>query len=112
MRMRVVALDPMPGFYKLRLVKRGPWVPCRIRWQLAERDPDTGERLGDDLLIAEIAGQDQTDAFDVWAGCHEITASEFDYLTRRRKFLLANRPDAPENYPRESINISKLPPIF
>ena len=109
---RFVLLDPTPGFYKLRLVKHGVWVPCRIFWKMGERDPDTGERLNDDLLLAHIAGQDTTDAASVFAGCHAITESEYDYLIKRRLHKIANDVNAPENFPREAVNKAKLPPIF
>ena len=79
---------------------------------MAERDPETGERLDDDLLLADVAGQDTIDAASVFTGCHSISESEHRYLIKRRIHKMTNDVNAPENFPREAVDTSKLPPIF
>jgi hypothetical protein len=45
---------PMPGFYKRRLISRGPFVPARI-WIEENRDDD-GELLEDVRYCCEVNG--------------------------------------------------------
>jgi hypothetical protein len=64
--------DPQPGYYKTRVIKRGPWVACRI-W----RD-DTGElhcRVGDEM----------TDPVTVWTFAQPVTVQEWAHLEKLRQ---------------------------
>jgi len=49
--------DPECGFYRTRLVNGGPYVPVRI-WLDQEIDPETGELLSDEIMRAELDGQE------------------------------------------------------
>jgi len=63
--MTVLQLDPIansPGYFKAQKVRGGAWLPARF-WIEEERDPNTGERIGDDRYFAEL-GTDPVDAFD------------------------------------------------
>ncbi len=68
------------GFYKTRLVARGPWVPARI-WLEQDICPETGELLGEEILRCEIGGE-QHDPFDkwTWLAGKPISRAEYDDL--------------------------------
>lgn len=69
------------GFYKRRMVARGPFVPARI---FVEREvcPDTGELLSDEVLRCEVNGQrrDITEEW-LWISKFPISRDDFDDLT-------------------------------
>lgn len=69
---------PECGFYRMRNVKGGPWVPVKI---VLERDidPDTGELMGPERYIAEYDGK-RSNAFWVWGRVSPISREEYDRL--------------------------------
>lgn len=58
---------PQAGFYRLRSVKGGPWLPVAI-WQ--------GEEDG---TMSCIVGDDDRRASDVWLSCARFPVTEADY---------------------------------
>lgn len=95
---------PQPGFYRLRLVRNGPWRPARISYGPA-RDPLTGERLDrSPLWSAEIAGKlvappspdpYRAGVYRVWHWGRPISLAEYTQL-------MATTPR----------DLSVLPPLF
>lgn len=69
---------PQPGWYKRRLVPRGPFVPARI-W--IERDESDGEIVSDDKYGCEV-GDEPRDAFEEWLYLckNPITQEEWSLL--------------------------------
>jgi hypothetical protein len=47
--------EPAEGYYKLRLRKKGPWVPVHVWLEDGERDPETWELLSDQWWRGEWA---------------------------------------------------------
>lgn len=78
---------PMPGFFRCRIVKGGPYVGARIFW-----------RLG--ILAAEVNG-DPADVDRVWTSGERIHPADWEKLDRNR------HPD-----PGTPIDFKTLKPSF
>lgn len=104
--------DPMPGFYKRRLVRGGPWVPARI-WCVQDICPDTGELLSDEFLQAECNGE-WADPDDVWTWlcANPISEQEFKYLTALAEHCARHEPGHPAANPRKAIDHLQTPLHF
>ena len=98
---------PEPGFYRIRLVKDGPWVPVRYVVIVRGR-PDRPKR------IACIVGLDDWsyDPLQLWNRCHKIPEREYRYLVAITKHAKRHEPWAPEANPDKPIDLNTLPPIF
>ena len=70
---------PECGWYRIRLVRGGPFVPARI---VVDRDidPDTGELTAPEILRCEVAGQ-PADPMRHWLYLDPVSKSAFDTLT-------------------------------
>jgi hypothetical protein len=73
-------IEPHAGWYKVRLVKGGPFVPAEI-WLDQVIDDETGELADDELLFATVNGQ-PADPMKIWLSCRPISQAEFDAMTR------------------------------
>lgn len=110
---------PQPGFFRLRVVKGGPWVgaviwsPCPIQFP-----EDTWACAGDDyqpldrprILLAEIDGK-PVSPHTVWISGEQITAREWRYLTEGAAWDRRYDPSAPAANPRRAVDLNELPPI-
>lgn len=104
---------PVPGHYRRRLVKSGPYVPIKIEYSVA-RDPDTGEQLDrSPMWIAYLNGE-LVDVFSVWPECSgsPIDEAEYKFLLTVKEWAEANDPTAPEANPRRPIDLNELPTLF
>jgi hypothetical protein len=110
--------DARPGYFKVRLVKRGPWMPARL-----ERDCTCTVNGGVDeevhawidtcdrhqRLRGEIDGM--TVAVDrVWMWGEEITQAEHDYLVSSNEWDRENDATSPAARPREAIDLNTINP--
>lgn len=105
--------DPLPGFYKQRLRRGGPWVAVRIWLEPGERDLETGELLSDDVIRARRDGRD-VDPFQVWPGCasHPIDEAEHRYLDEGAAWDREHDPEAPAANPGRPVDINRTKPVF
>ena len=103
--------DPQCGFFKVKLVRGGPWVPARI-WLHQEIDPETDELITDEVLRCEIAGRER-DPYESWITCLiGKVISEAEYKARK-----AHRDDVtwnddredPYYNPRKRLDFNTLP---
>lgn len=72
--------EPKVGFWLVRPVARGPFVPARIFWHVTTHEPGAPENAMDrsPLLSAEVNGN-PVDLYDVWHRRGDpITAEEHD----------------------------------
>lgn len=70
---------PRPGFFKVRLVRRGPWVPAQIT-EDPPLDPWTGEIMDRSThLQAYIEGR-PVDLERVWLWGRIVTKDEWQWL--------------------------------
>ena len=72
--------DPQVGWFKVRLVARGPFVPAKI-WVHRDIDPLTGELTDDERYLCEIDGE-RRDPFRewVWLAKNPIPRAEYEEL--------------------------------
>jgi hypothetical protein len=96
---------PLPGFYKTRLVKNGPWVAGRI-WL----DTNIPERP--DVMVGEIDGIEMP-AIEAWGRLigNPITKAEFDFLTADKKWAQEHAAASPAANPRQPISLAAMPAI-
>lgn len=73
------------GFYRMRLVRGGPFVPVRI-WIEAVTDPKTGELAEPERFRAEIEGIEVSpqQVADRWTHMTPISSAEFKQLVDLR----------------------------
>jgi hypothetical protein len=99
---------PVPGFYEIRLVRKGPFVPARIVHE-------------DGLWSAVINGQEShknADPYEVpmihriWPCERTITEDRYAYLNDLRVWAIANDPKHPAANPRTPIDLTELKPLW
>ena len=106
--------NPLPGFYKARLVRNGPWVPVQI-WHGPPVDPVTGETLDRSWRLRAQVGDDfNEDPHEIWSYCagHPIDRAEFQWRLADREWCKFHAPEDPIANPYRKIDVSKLPPAF
>lgn len=96
---------PQPGFYRRRLVRGGPWVGVAI-WLAQEIDPETGELVADERLVATVDGA-PADPIAVWTYCakNPIPEAEYRFLIAAARHAQAYEPEAPRANPRRPIDL-------
>lgn len=121
--------NPVPGFYRLRLVAKGIGVPVRIWFgqpivdgEELDRSPRLCvevngrtcrfERDADDNIIGRVPLDPLAD--NVWPYCaaDPITQHEFEFMKRRATWATEFAPDHPAANPYEPVNVRSLPPAF
>lgn len=110
--------QPRPGFFKLRLVRGGPWVgaliflPCPMAPAEPDIHPDEWcMPLDRSRHLQATIGSRAADIDRVWMG-HEIDAAEYRYLTESAAWDRVYAPEAPAANPTKAIDLTQLPPIF
>lgn len=104
---------PVAGFYQMRLVKGGPFVPVRI-WFGTSFDPATGEwNDRSHHWRACIDGQ-QVDIWRAWPGCsgRAISEGEYRYMRATTAHAKAYEPGLPQANPKAPIDLNRMAPLF
>lgn len=70
--------EPHCGWFKMRKVKGGPWVPVLI-WCDQVIDPETGELEAPEVLRADVFG-DEKQAAHVWTWLTPISREDYDRI--------------------------------
>jgi hypothetical protein len=113
---------PEPGFYRLKLVRGGPFVPARIYvpcpfeiedesqlgWPVERRHCAGMQRWS---LRATINDED-ADPLDVWQRGNRISAIDYHKMIAVRDRAVAHEPYAPEANPRGKVNLARQPSLF
>lgn len=116
-------LEPTPGFYRVRLVRRGPWVAAEIRLQdnryevelcgLGVTWSGSPERLADEIgSYLEDGRAFEHPMLRVSLFGHTIPQHEHAYLTARRLWAIQHAPDDPYASAKAPIDIDTIPPPF
>jgi hypothetical protein len=115
--------EPEPGYFKLRLVRKGPPVPAII-WRpcpliLPDLIEETAPGPEDWLWATERArplrariGNDEACPFEVWERGQIIGAREYAVLLARGKWAMRFAPAQPEANPRAAVVLDRLPSLF
>lgn len=103
---------PRPGYFKMRLVKGGPFVAARIIRLCHCTIGSQGDRPHEWFLTcdrypplsAEINGE-EADVARVWAYGREISPKEYKHPTALREWAEQHAPQEPEANPRDATNL-------
>lgn len=109
---------PEPGWFRMRLVRGGPFVPARISYG-PTLDPQTGEAL-DRSWLWSCDINDECDwnprptpganVLHVWTSGERIDQGEYDYLVEMVRHAKLYRPEAPEAMPTRAVNLRAMNP--
>lgn len=69
---------PQCGWYRIRMVKGGPYVPLRI-WIRQIIDPDTGELAEPERIMADVGGE-PGDPVNLWTFAEPIRREAYEAL--------------------------------
>jgi len=98
---------PVPGLFRLPLVKRGWGVPCRILWTADGWQADIDGTLypshADPAQAAHVAR--------IWHYGAFVTASEYGWLLAVKDHARARDPDHPAVRPLQAMDPRTLKPI-
>ena len=78
--------DPVPGYFKQRIRRRGPWAPYKIWVEDGDRCPETGELLSDQIIRGAWAPRTNEDGwfprnpYKDWPYVWPIEKDEFEWL--------------------------------
>jgi hypothetical protein len=98
--------QPDPGFFKLRLVKRGPFVAARITYD----PPLWSAEINDEPCGLHDPDPARADGvFRIWTVGVRIEKAEYD---RMREHKMTARQTDPVHRAREPINLNKLPTVY
>lgn len=102
--------QPEPGWYRIRLAPKAPFVGARIikhedgRWQaLVNGDPED-EGHADPFKAKRVIG--------IGNFGQKITEDEYFVLIGKIAYAIAHVPNAPESHPLDPIDLGALPPLF
>jgi hypothetical protein len=104
---------PTPGFYRTRLVRKGPWVaalvyrPCAI-----EFNPETFQAIDRYPPLLCLVDDKPAELARSWPFLHQITEAEYLYLVNAAAWDRAYQPSAPAANPTVPIDLNKLPAVF
>ena len=101
--------EPVPGYYRRRLVRGGPWVPVRI-WRGFDKCPHTGLELerGWELRCTVNGIYRDPRAEWLWVCNEPITEAEFRYLTDTKNYAVEHDHEMPEATPRTPVDFNKI----
>lgn len=103
---------PAPGFFKVRLHRRGIWCPARIWLDDDPRDPLTGESIDRaHKLMAEIDGK-PADPMQVWHWGKPIHVTEYNYMRGVTEWAITHAPNDPAANPKAPVDLNAMPPLF
>ncbi|HVI92319.1 MAG TPA: hypothetical protein VM659_28775 [Dongiaceae bacterium] len=104
---------PTPGLYKMRIIKRGPWVPVKIEFR-PSRDSETSELLDRSPSFHALLGDEDVPIDKVWPWCagEPIPEAEYNWRVALRQWAIKHAPDEPEATPRKPVDLRQMPPIF
>lgn len=106
--------DPQPGYWKIRLVKGGPYVPACIRRVQTTHEPGRPDNIMErsPFIAAFILGA-PADLAEVWSRRgHEITKQQHDHLVAVARWARRNQPDEPIAEPSHRIDWNRTPVRF
>ena len=98
--------QPQAGYFKVRLVKGGPWVPLLI--SQGKLDDDRHPTLEAMLGVAGdgVIGHGWIDPLALCNGAHVIVRADYDRMIKRiHGALWAQQWDAPELNPYEPVKL-------
>lgn len=111
--------DPIPGLYRIRLVKGGPWVAARIVYG-PPLDPIDGTELDraprwqcwiDGEMIGADPDPHAAGAYRIWPA-HQVSQAEYDHMVAVSKWAKEHSPRDPAANPTRPIDPLTAPIPF
>ena len=97
---------PQCDWYRVRMVKGGPFVPLRI-WCRQIIDPDTGELAEPEVIMADIGGE-PGDPVGLWTYAEPIRREAYEALVSAiERDRLMQATHAPINLARHPVGPSR-----
>lgn len=96
------------GFYRIKIVRKGPWVGAEIRFE-----GDKAVAYVDGQLSLGTSGgweQDAVDRIALWG--EPITEPEHRFLLAQAEHARKHRPDHPAANPKKPIDFLLLKPVY
>lgn len=107
------------GWYRMRLVKGGPFVPALIYkpcpFVIPHPDTDPEEwctETDSNWRLKAMIGLNPIDVDRVVFGGKRVTREEYLYRMDVRHWAMTHAPEAPEAHPKTPIDLSARPPLF
>lgn len=105
--------EPVPGYYRRKLVKRGPWVPvvvfrpCPIEWWL-----DGCQALDRWPHLACLVDGQPANPIDNWPYLEPISEREYRWMRDAAEWDRRYDHLAPAANPRRAVDLDRMQPIF
>ena len=105
--------QPVEGYYKIRQVRNGPFVPVHV-WFGPSRDPFSGEPLDRSPCWHATRRGEDVEVDKVWPWCAKwpITPAEYRYMMTTKEWADTYAPDQPEAQPRRAIDLRNAAPVL
>lgn len=101
---------PVPGFYRMKLHDKGPWVPVRIHlWLGQPLDPAKPPRRYETVYRAQRRGF-EIDVSRVWPWCADepIDETEYAFLLARAQYAMQHDNSLPDATPTQAVDYGSL----
>lgn len=100
----IIGDNPIAGFYRSRLVKKGPLVAIKVWW--GQPLDENGEIMERHMRWQALADGRPIDLSKVWPWCanQPIEEWEYDLMLATARWAKAHAPDRPEASPHEPVN--------
>ncbi len=98
---------PQPGFFKTRLCKGGPWVPCRI-WLCSPVDANR-ELTAPEFVKCEVNQREVRSPDNWWLSLAKNPISQFEFheMIKLIEWAGSNDPSNPVLNPRQPIDLTR-----
>jgi hypothetical protein len=111
--------DPIPGLYRIRLVKGGPYVAARIEYgppadPIDDTPLDRAPRWQcwiDGEMIGADRDPHKAGAYRIWPA-HQISQDDYDHMLAISKWARENSPRDPAANPSRPIDLMTTPVPF
>lgn len=104
-----ILAPPEPGFFQMRLVKKGPKVAARIinidgYWQAEINGDAEGPRVSNPLESRSV--------MRIWETGVLIEEAQYRYLLDLKAWAEKNAPTHPAANPRKPVDLIEAPPLW
>lgn len=101
---------PECGYYKTRLVPKGPWVPVKITLRQIFVFGTRDELEQPEEFVA-LVNEREADAWRIWPTCagEPISQAEYDYMVDRKRYAEEHASHEPAANPRRAVNWLDVP---
>ena len=105
-----ITSEPQCGFFRRRLVRGGPWVPCRI-W--LHQEIQEGELVAEERLRCEVDGKEAC-PIEQWTylAARPVSEADYNYMVATSRWARKHAPEEAEANPGEKVDFLKLPLPF